>query len=239
LSDYAYKDAYEDGYEFALEELATEDDPDKPVRSVYVGTNAGLIKYVSRLWLKPSDIVLDMTYGRGKFWDKYRPSTFVAHDLYTRDGVDFRDLPESDSCIDVVAFDPPYVVEGGRETSTVPDMLNSYGTGVTCPRTVPGLWAMNDAGMAEAKRVLAPGGRLFVKTMDFVSSGKLVLGHQHVVDVAKSLGLEQVDEIVHHSGTGPQPKFNPDGTPRGQVHSRRAHSFLCIFRKERKRSVER
>jgi hypothetical protein len=70
-----------------------------------------------------------------------------------------------------------------------------------------------------------------VKVGDYVSSGKLVLGHHHVVEFGLNLGLEQVDEFVHASGTGPQPTVNLDGSPRLQVHSRRAHSFLVVFRK--------
>ena len=39
------------------------------------------------------------------------------------------------------------------------------------------------------------------------------------------------DLFIHHSGMGPQPKTNLDGTPRRQVHSRRAHSYLVVFQK--------
>lgn len=54
--------------------------------------------------------------------------------------------------------------------------------------------------------------------------GAFVKGRHFVVQTADRLGLEQVDEFIHHSGTGPQPPG------RRQLHSRRAHTFLCIFR---------
>lgn len=184
--------------------------------------NGPLIAVVADLWINDDDLVVDVTYGRGNFWTVYRPERLVAHDLIV-DGVDFRHLPELDATVDVVVFDPPYIAQGGRETSTVPDMLDRYGL-ADSPKSVAESQTLIAAGIAEATRVLAPGGRLLVKCMDYVNGGELVLGRHHVVTTALSLGLRQVDEFVHASGCGPQPEG------RRQLHSRRAHSFLCVFR---------
>lgn len=211
----------------------------QPIQSVLESRyNAPLIAQAAKLWVKPEDIVLDPTWGRGNFYKDWKPENLIAHDLYTLDGVDYRALPEEDRSVDVVIFDPPYVTGGTVTTSTIPEMLDRYGTGASCPRSIPELFEMNRQGMAECARVLKPGGRLMVKTMDYICNGKFIQGHHFVVTTAEELGLEQVDEFVHYSGTGPQPKFNLDGSPRRQVHSRRAHSFLCVFRKPmRLRSV--
>jgi hypothetical protein len=195
--------------------------------------NGPLIAQAATLWIRPDDTVADITYGRGLFWTHYQhPGTFITHDI-THDGIDFRHLPEADASVDVVIYDPPYISPGGRKTSTVTDFNNRYGL-VDVPRTPKETDALIVAGLAEATRILRPGGRLFVKCADYVTSGKLHLGHHLVVSAAHNLGLEQVDEFVHHSGTGPQPKYNLDGTPRRQVHSRRSHSFLCVFKKGRR-----
>lgn len=188
-------------------------------------TNGPLIAAAAQLWIRPDDIVVDVTYGHGNFWTDYRPLRLVAHDLI-RDGVDFRDLPEDDASVDVVVFDPPYIAQGGRETSTTPEFLARYGL-VDVPKTSPELVAYINAGITEAHRVLRRGGRLFVKCMDYVNSGRLVLGRHEVVRHALSLELEQVDEFIHYSGCGPQPPG------RRQLHSRRAHTFLCVFQKGR------
>lgn len=72
--------------------------------------NAELIRDIAELgYIKKDDYTLDPTYGRGKWWDLWRPDNLVIHDLYTVDGVDFRELPEADGTFDVVAYDPPYV----------------------------------------------------------------------------------------------------------------------------------
>ena len=185
--------------------------------------NGPLIAAAAVLWIGDTDRVLDVTYGKGNFWTDYRPEHLETHDIAI-DGVDFRSLPEATDSFDVVVFDPPYIAQGGRDTSTIPDFMDAYGL-VEVPKNVTELNLLIWGGMVEARRVLAPGGRLLVKCMDYINGGRYVQGRHTVVRYAKDLDLEQVDEFVHHSGTGPQPKRAR------QLHSRRAHSFLCIFQK--------
>lgn len=197
--------------------------------------NGDLIQAAARLWIKPTDIVMDTTWGRGNFWTKYRPKRLIRHDKYTLDRVDFRKLPEPSNSVDVIVFDPPYIATGGTsKRSDLVEFRHRYGL-----QKKPSYLGLNREesmhrmvaeGIAEAARVLKPGGRLIVKTMDFVS-GRFELGHVRVVLAALRAGLEQVDEFVHLSGHKPQPTRNPDGTPRVQRHARHVHSFLCIFRK--------
>lgn len=167
-----------------------------------------------------------MTYGGGLFWTHYRPE----HLKVPPAGTDFRALPYSDKSMDVVVFDPPYIAQGGRETSGLPDFLKRYGL-FDCPTTVPALEALIVAGLSECSRVLKPRGRLFVKCMDYISGGRLQRGPKLITEAAEAQGLEQVDEFIHHSGVGAQPLTTRSGAPRGQVHSRRSHSFLCIYQR--------
>lgn len=185
--------------------------------------NGPLIAAAATLWIDPDDSVLDVTYGRGKFWSDYRPADLRTHDIAI-DGVDFRALPEADASIDVVVFDPPYIAQGGRDSSTQPDFLDRYGL-YEVPRTHDELRELIAAGIGEAVRVLVPKGRLLVKCMDYINGGRYRQGRHEVVEAAQEAGLVQVDEFVHYSGSGPQPKRLR------QVHSRRVHSFLCVFRK--------
>lgn len=201
---------------------------------VKCATNGPLLAAVAQLWIKPTDLVVDMTYGRGFFWTHYRPARLVAHDRII-DGVDFRHLPEADASVDVAVFDPPYISMGGRETSNVrgDEFMTRFGL-EDAPKSPAELAELIAQGIKEGARILAPKGRLMVKCMDYVSSGGLFLGRHHVVTTALALGLRQADEFVHHSGTGPQPTVNLDGSPRKQHHARRAHSYLCVFEAPRR-----
>lgn len=205
-----------------------------PVLSVFQGDNDALIAEVARLWLKPTDRVIDVTYGEGMFWRIYRPKKLVKHDLFKLDGVDLRHLPHRAGSFDVLVLDPAYVSTGGRETSNIDEFNEAYGM-LEAPRTPEELDVLFDDGIKEAHRVLRKGGphngrsRLLVKCADYVSGGHYHQGRHNVVLSAEWYGFEQVDEFIHFSGTGPQPKNNPDGTVRRQVHSRRAHSILCVF----------
>lgn len=199
--------------------------PDKPVGpilpSVFTGSNADLMAAVAPYYLQGA--VCDVTYGTGGWWQRLRPEIFVAHDLDPSkgDGVDFTALPEPDDTYDAVTFDPPYIPQGGYETSTAPQFVGRFGL---TSRSRSALWGLIGGGMAECARVLKPGGFLLVKCMDFVNGGAFHLGHRKVLDLADDLDLVCHDLIVHHTGSGPGGHniFDP-------VRARRHHSYLVVL----------
>ena len=196
------------------------------VESVVKTSNNGLlIAAAAALHIPNGATVVDMTYGKGGFWTHYQPKHLTKHDLYTVDGVDFRDLPETDNSISVAVFDPPYMPTSNH-TSTRPDFHERYGLDTEKRRTDKDIRDLYTDGIAEAHRILKREGILMVKTQDYVNNGKYQTMRHHVVTTALANGLSQVDEFVHHSGTGP-------GAWDVQKTSRRAHSFLCVFRKSR------
>src|SRR3546814_9896510 len=110
-------------------------------------TNADLIADVARLGhLRPEWRTVDPTYGRGLWWQSWRPGELVTHDLRL-DGVDFRDLPHDDDSFDAVAFDPPYVSVGGRKTTGMADLHDRFGL-TDAPTSPAGLQELIDDGLA-------------------------------------------------------------------------------------------
>ncbi len=198
--------------------------PDKPVGpilpSVFVGTNADLMRAVAPFYLTGS--VCDLTYGEGKWWDRFTPDPFVAHDKFKGDGVDFTDLPEADGTYDAVCFDPPYVPQGGLGGGHAEqNFRDRFGL---LEESTP-WWATRDliqAGLNEALRV----SRRFVlaKCSDFVSGGAFHLGHQWALDAAAKAGATCHDLIIHHTGSGPGGHniYEP-------IRARRHHSYLLVF----------
>lgn len=188
------------------------------------------------LWWRPGETVLDPTYGQGGFYRIFEPPGLIRHDKYTLDGVDYRFLPEEDESVDVVIFDPPYVSTGGRDTSTLDEFNESYG--VLSSAVTPEDQSLEiRGGIFEAYRVLRygvpeeHGGILMVKCCNYISGTHFFPGRRFVELDAVRAGFTQVDELVLFSGPGAQPKKNPDGSDRRQMHARRAHSYLLVFQK--------
>lgn len=179
-------------------------------------------------YLNEEDVLLDPTYGKGKWWSRWREPT-VAHDI-TIDHVDFRRLPEADNTFDSVAFDPPYVAMGGRETTGIKEFFEAYGL-TDAPKRPAGLQVMNDDGLAECKRVVKPGGIIVAKAQTYVSSGHLWLGVHHTVTAGLELGMEVVDMLQHVGHVRAQPpRTRKDGRAVVQMHSRQNYSTLVVFR---------
>lgn len=180
-------------------------------------------------YIKPTDRVIDVTYGRGLWWNKYQhPGPFAA---MTGEHVDYRSMPEiAQASFDVVAYDPPYVAMGGRATSKLPDFMDRFGleNAATTPRELH--WD-NTKGLRECARICRPGGLILVKCCSYVSSGKMFAGsHMMWLFATDTLGLELVDEftMVGHS------RAQPPG--RRQVHARQNSSTLFVFQKPRRKA---
>ena len=196
-------------------------------------TNAEMIAEVARLYFKPTDWILDTTYGRGVWWKNYKHKRLVA----LGEDADFTELPYDDGEFDVVCYDPPYVSTGGRETSGLKEFLARFGL-TDAPRNPKDLQTLCNTGATECKRVLKPGGLLLWKTKEYTSGGHLFPGlihsynHAHIV-----MGMYYQDHfILHRKAPMPQPKrTRADGKPSVQQHARRNCSHLLVFKKTRQK----
>lgn len=193
-------------------------------------TNAHLIADVAALgYLRDEDLVLDTTFGLGRFWAQFRPLRLVACDLdpsrVPAGGlvVDFTDLPFADGTFDVVVFDPPYKLNG-RAGSHASDA----GYGVATTATAAERLGLIGAGLVECIRVAKVGGALLVKCQDQVVSGRKTWQRRIVANAAEALGCVQLDEL-YVTGHRPQPPG------RRQVHSRSNSSALLVLRKSASR----
>ena len=132
-----------------------------------------------------------------------------------------------DERFDAVAFDPPYVCVGGRETTTIRGMHDAYGMGDT-PTTPQGVQDDINAGLVECFRVVKKGGIVLVKVQSYITSGKLWPGTFLTWRWAEEVGFDLVDHLNHISGARPQP------AGRRQVHARRNQSDLLVLRRPRR-----
>lgn len=188
--------------------------------SVVHGNNSDLMHQVSSLYLTGS--VLDVTYGRGMWWQRFQPEPFGHHDL-ALDGVDFRYLPHADRSWDTVCFDPPYVPrQGGSDATMGRDQDFRDRFGLADSRGGLELQALIADGLAECARVMNRW--LLVKCNDYTNGRQFHLGHVRVLEASIRAGLRCHDLIVHASGTGPG-----GGQIREVKRARRAHSYLLVL----------
>ena len=196
------------------------------VRTVH-GSNSQLIAAVAKLYVPDGAVVVDLTWGLGAFWKRFggrRRFTLIGSDIRERAGLsmraDFRQLPYGNESVDVAVLDPPYVHDHGSHMAYA---RGRYGGNETGSMSHAGIMRLYQAGMAEALRVLRPGGTLWVKCQDEVQSGKQCWSHIEIRGIAGDLGLSTKDLFILV------------GTPRAtrrhlrQQHARKTHSYLWIF----------
>jgi SAM-dependent methyltransferase len=182
--------------------------------------NAELIVEVAKLGYLDG-LVVDATYGLGRFWARWRPARLIAHDIDPAkgDGVDLRRLPESDASVDVVVLDPPYKLNG---TPSLGDFDHAYGVH-EATRWQDRVQLILD-GIVESARVLRPGGRLLLKVQDQVVSGAVRWLTVDCTTHAAAHELDLVDRFDLLRKGRPQP------AGRRQVHAHGRPSTLLVFR---------
>lgn len=205
-------------------------------------TNADLILACVELgYLRKEWSTVDVTWGRGNWWKKWRPDLLIAGDEkipadpppnFVR--LDFTDLPWPDSMFRVVAFDPPYVCLGGRKTSKLGEFNDRYGL-TEAPRTPVALQHLIDDGLGECYRVVEPGGFVLAKCADYITSGRLWLGTHHTLTRALALGFTVQDrlEMIATRRRAQPPTRN--GKPFVQQHAGRNLSTLLVLKAPRKK----
>ena len=194
------------------------------VLSALVGGNAALFARAFQLHApRPPATLVDSTYGSGVFWQALDLSGYTTRFTDLSSGVDARALPYPDHSADVVVLDPPYAYnpKGTIKASiSASYRLNESAISIATNADVLALYA---AMMAEAARVLRPGGRAFVKCQDIIESGIQRWNHVTILGGASALGWYGLDLFVLVQAQTPARRWAT------QHHARRNHSYLWVF----------
>lgn len=176
---------------------------------------------------RPDKLVLDCTYGQGRFWNEWRPAfNFSTSDIdplsLAEVHWDFTNIPCVDEMFDCVIFDPPYKLNGTPAMGGPAKSDAGYGVGET--QSVSERMALIMAGVDECCRVVRPRGFLLVKCMDQVVSSKVMFQTIDVTRRATSLDMTLV-EMLHLPGKRAQP------AGRRQVNAHANYSTLLVFQR--------
>ncbi len=211
------------------------DSPDSSslVMSTRVGNNCDSFADILELYVPKGSLVADVTYGKGAFWSTVQEDDYnlLATDLKT--GTDFRNLPYSDSYLDVFVLDPPYMHTPGGSTykeGALSSFEDHYRNNAS-PSTGP--FKYHDAvlrlyleGIQEAYRCLRNKGLLIVKCQDEICAGQMRMTSMEIIHylVNNKWTVEDMFVVV---------AFRRPGVSRmkKQQHSRRNHSVFLVARK--------
>jgi hypothetical protein len=195
------------------------------IYTCYRGRNYDLISEVAKLYFTPGMRIADVTYGRGNFWRNidinqydFHPSDIMMESDPT--GIDFRDLPYASNSFDVIVLDPPYV------HSACSFRINATYNNKIIAGDFDTVLQLYCNGIQEARRVLKHKGLLLVKCQDIVEGRMQRWSHIILKNFAEKNRFKAIDLFVLHQNGVPIPR----NTMGRQIHARRNHSYLWIFR---------
>lgn len=173
-------------------------------------------------------LVLDCTYGQGRFWNEWRPAfNFSTSDIdpgsLAEVHWDFTNIPCVNEMFDCVIFDPPYKLNGTPAMGGPAKSDAGYGVGET--QSIAERMKLIFAGIDECYRILMPGGFLLVKCMDQVSSGNVVWQTFEIQDHVRVMLDGDLVDMLHLPGKRAQPPG------RNQVHAHANYSTLLVFQR--------
>jgi len=171
---------------------------------------------------------LDPCYGNGSFyrgpWAIPEPRTKLDVEPRFLDvrqaDVTSLDLPSA--IVGSAIFDPPYLHAPGVD-SVMGERFGGF-------KNQHALRVMYFAALVELYRVLYAGGVLVVKCQDIIESGRFVPNGVYVVNMAVSLGFEQIDTFILTRKSAMEGHNHAD-----QKHGRRCHCYFHVFKKSKRR----
>jgi hypothetical protein len=193
--------------------------------------NSELIAEAARLYIPDDALVIDVTYGKGNWWKQYRPppDQFLYHD-WKLDRVDFTDLPYPDCSFDVVAYDPPYKLNGSA-TSSLDKGGFHVRWGLTEVANKHNRYTVLKAGQKECARVTDIGGLLLMKCQNQSQGGRV---HWQTYDFKEygeeECGLKLIDEF-EMIGHWIKQSTKANGKPRVQKRAHGRPSVLQVYQK--------
>ncbi len=179
----------------------------------------------------PEGIELDPTYSVGNFYGRIPRPTY-RYDINPQcpevTQADCRKLPNANSSIKSINFDPPFLI------GTPSEGLDSLKEG-SCKmfkrfsgfHSLAELWQFYYDSLNEFYRILQPNGILIFKCQDTVSGGKQCLSHIEIINYAISIGFYPIDLFVLLAKNR---LIGQNGE--NQQHARKFHSYFIVFRKQ-------
>ena len=214
------------------------------ITSVVQGNSAACIEPIFRIHFQTAETVLDLTWGKGRFWKWEHNRRIIGCDVDTRGGAqiisNYRAVPFKDQSVDVAVYDPPFIFSpglrgivgakrfflGSPEANTErfyagPKAVNR----VQAPRNAKDLEAHTIVAMAEMRRVARLG--MILKGQNLITDQHPNWWTYQIIHAGLSLGIGwPEDELLQIS---PAPRIHDQRWTR-QLHFRRVECHYVIWR---------
>lgn len=190
------------------------------IYSCVQGNNEKMFKNVVDLYFKEGNKVVDLTWGKGNFWNKVDITKFdlIKSDLKIN-GIDFRNTPYENNVFDVVVLDPPYTVRQGNRY----EMNDRYGLNKIS--SVKEIYDLYYKGILEARRILKKSGLLLIKNQDITHGNQEYWLHVDIMKFCELNYLWPIDLFILQN--------NQKVKEYKQKTSRRNHSYLWVMKKKK------
>ena len=204
------------------------------MESVFLGTDRELLPQLFSFYAPKAMEVRDVTANTRKMWNGVSIAANVK--WYDIDPAVFPDivaswdkLPDIDSSIDVLIYDPPHLPIAGASLKSSPQMVSDYGL----KKSVKGdnIKEMHLPFLLEAKRVLKKDGLIFCKIKDYIHNHRYQWNLQMFNELCLSVGLTPCDLIIKRDPCGGNLK---SGRWVNGHHARNTHCYWVIVRNSKK-----
>jgi hypothetical protein len=194
-----------------------------PAYTSSFGNNDQAFRNILKLYGEPNALILDATYGKGRFWAKSKDLWLrpVFCDIAPRPGVhlvaDAKCLPFADGTFHMAVIDPPYLAGGKNPSPSVTrspsDMRSAYNL-TTAPKGWAAMMKMYGEMIVEAARV---------STKYVVVKGQDDTTHWFVRDlpIPAGLKLEDIHVVTTKNHVMMRHQF--------QKHARKNHSYFMVL----------
>jgi hypothetical protein len=177
--------------------------------------------------------IVDVCCNRRKMWKGTKwGSKVVGYDLNPEMNPDvvtgWDDLPDPDSSIDVLCYDPPHLPAAAATQASLKQYVEAYGLKQTC--TGDNVAALHLPFLVEAKRVLRYDGLIFAKIKDYIHNHRYQWNLEYFNDAVRAVGLTPCDLIIKRDPCGGNLK---SGRWKKAHHAKNCHCYWAVVRNGR------
>lgn len=190
-----------------------------------------IIKDILYLHCDGASIDCDPTYSIGNFYKDGLQKPKYKFDLNPQlpevTQADVRKLPLADNSINILMFDPPFVIGGITYTEAdegsciIPKRFMQF-------ESFDELKEMYSQSLKEFSRIVAENGIIIFKCQDCVASAKQYFSHCWIMYEAIKFGFYPKDLFIYAVKNR-----MISVTPESQQHARKFHSYFWVFEKRK------